>query len=284
MSRDRVFVSPDNRPTRHAAWGAVFAGALVALMVTLLLNLLLAGIGLVSFDPASSSDPLSGLGSTSVIALIVINVVALFIGGFVTARLVGSARRGTAAVHGLLTWSVLTIGTVLLLTTAIGRIAGGVAGLVGNTVSSVTQGISSVAPEAAQTAQSQGITAANVQDRVNTFLTEAGVNNPEQAGQELVDLVTQRLEGGQSLTSPQAQEQYKTFLAANSDLSEQEIDQQVQEFTQQAQQATEEVVQTTEEVSGIAGQTALYLFGALIAGAIVAILGAVSGSPKDARA
>lgn len=284
MSRERVFVTPDQRPVRHAAWGAVFAGALVALMVTLLLNLLLAGIGFVSFDPASSSDPLAGFGTTSVIALIVINVVALFVGGFVTARMVGSSRRGTAAVHGLLTWSVLTIGTILLLSTALGRIVGGAAGLVGNTFSSVTQGISSVAPEAAQTAQNQGVTLDNVQDRVNQFLTDAGVNNPEQAGQRLVDLVTQRLQNGESLTSTDAQEQYKEFLANNSDLTEAEIDQQVQQFTQQAEQTVQQAEQTAEEASGIAGQTAFYLFGVLAVGAVVAMLGAVSGSPKDARA
>ncbi len=284
MSRDRVFVSPDPRPVRHAAWGAVFAGALIALMVTLLLNLLFAGLGLVNFDPASSTEPLSGFGTASVIAVIVINVVALFIGGFVTARMVGSSRRGTAAVHGLLTWSVLTVGTILLLTTAVGRVVGGVTGLIGNTFSSVSQTLSSVAPEAAETAQDQGITAANVQDRVNQFLTDAGIENPEQSSQELVDLVTQRLESGQSLTSPQAQEAYTSFLAENSELSEAEIETQVQDFTQQVEQTSEEVVQTAEEVSGIAGQTAFYLFGALALGAIVAMLGAVSGSPKDAHA
>lgn len=284
MSRDRVFVSPDTRPARHTAWGAVFAGALVALMTTLLLNLLLAGVGLVNFDPASSSEPLAGFGSTSVIGLIVINLISLFLGGFVAARLDGSARRGTAALHGILTWSVLTIGTILLLTTAVGRIVGGVAGLVGNTFSSVTQGISSVAPEAAQTAQNQGLTVDNVQDRINQFLTDAGVQNPEQTGQELVQLVTQRVQSGQSLTSPQAQQEFTDFLAQNSELSEQEIDQQVQEFTQQAQQTTEQAVETAEQASGIAGQTALYLFGALIIGAVVAALGAVTGAPRDARA
>ncbi len=284
MSRERIFVTPDQRPVRHAAWGAVFAGALVALMVTLLLNLLLAGIGLVNFDPASSSDPLAGFGTGSVIGLIAINVIALFVGGFVTARMVGSSRRGTAAVHGILTWSVLTIGTILLLSTALGRIVGGAAGLVGNTFSSVAQGVTSVAPEAAQTAQSQGITVENVQDRVNQYLTEAGVNNPEQAGQQLVDIITTRLENGQSLTSTDAQEQYKDFLANNSDLSEAEVDQQVQRLTQEAEQTAQQAVETTEEVSSIAGQTAFYLFAVLAVGAVVSMLGAVAGSPKDARA
>lgn len=284
MSADRVIVNTggtDNRPVRRTSWGAVIAGALVALMVTFLLNLLAAGIGLASFDPATSNNPLAGFGTASIIAVVVINVVALFLGGMVTGRLAGSPRRGDAVLHGILTWSVLTIGTVLLLTSALGRIVGGVAGLVGNTLSSVTQGAVAAAPDAANAAQSSGLTVDGVQDRVNQFLTDAGVQNPEQSSQELVGLVRTRVQNGESLTSPEAQEELTSFLADNSELSEQEIETQVQEFTQQAQQTADQVVETTEETANVAGTTAFALFGALLLGALIAILGAVSGSPKD---
>ncbi len=284
MSADRVIVnsgSTDNRPVRRTSWGAVIAGALVALMVTFLLNLLFAGIGLTSFDPATSNNPLEGFGTASIIAVVVINVISLFLGGMVTGRLAGSPRRGDAVIHGILTWSVLTIGTVLLLTSALGRIVGGVAGLVGNTLSSVTQGAVAAAPDAANAAQNSGLTVDGVQDRVNQFLSDAGVQNPEQSSQELVDLVRTRVQNGESLTSPEAQEELTSFLADNSELSEQEIQTQVQEFTQQAQQTADQVVETTEETANVAGTTAFALFGALLLGALIAIFGAVSGSPKD---
>lgn len=281
---DRVIVNSganDQGPVRHTAWGAVFAGALVALMITFLLNLLFAGIGLANFDPATSNNPLSGYGTASIVAIVVINVVALFLGGMIAGRLSGSPRRGDAVIHGVLTWSVLTIGTILLLTTAVGRIVGGVAGLVGNTVSSVAQGAAAVAPEAANAAQNQGLTVNNVQDRINQFLSNAGVQNPEQSSQQLIQLVTQRVQNGESLTSQDAQNEFKDFLANNSELSEQEINQQVQQFTQEAQQTADQVVETTEEAASIAGTTAYALFGALLLGAIVAIFGAVTGAPKD---
>lgn len=284
MTTDRVIVnsgSADNRPVRRTSWGAVIAGALVALMVTFLLNLLFAGIGLASFDPATSNQPFSGYGVGSIVVLVVTNVVALFLGGMITGRLAGSPRRGDAVIHGILTWSVLTIGTVLLLTSALGRIVGGVAGLVGNTLSSVTQGAVAAAPDAANAAQNSGLTVDGVQDRVNQFLSDAGVQNPEQSSQELVDLVRTRVQNGESLTSPEAQEELTTFLADNSELSEQEIETQVQEFTQQAQQTADQVVETTEETANVAGTTAFALFGALLLGALIAIFGAVSGSPKD---
>ena len=276
MSTDRVIVNSggrDNSPVRHTAWGAVFAGAIIALMITFLLNLLFAGIGLANFDPATSNNPLAGYETGSIIALIVINVVALFIGGLVTGRLSGTPRRGDAVVHGVLTWSILTIGTILLLTTAVGRIVGGVAGLVGNTVSSVTQ----VAPEAANALPNQ----LNVQNQINQFLSNAGVQNPEQTGQQLVQRIVQRVQNGESLTSQDAQNEFKDFLANNSDLSQQEINQQVQQFTQQVDQTTNQVVQTTQEVASVAGTTAYALFGALLLGAIIAVLGALTGAPKD---
>ncbi len=276
MSADRVIVNSggrDNGPVRHTAWGAVFAGAIIALMITFLLNLLFAGIGLANFDPATSNNPLSGYGTGSIIAVIVINVVALFIGGLVAGRLSGTPRRGDAVIHGILTWSLLTIGTILLLSTAIGRIVGGVAGLVGNTVSSVTQ----AAPAAANALPNQ----LDVQGQINQFLTDAGVQNPQQTGQELVQRIVQRVENGESLTSPAAQQEFKTFLANNSTLTTQEIDQKVQQFTQQADQTANQVVQTTQEVASVAGTTAYALFGALLLGAIIAIFGALAGAPKD---
>lgn len=280
MSTDRVIVNSggaDGGPVRHTAWGAVSAGALIALMITFLLNLLFAGIGLANFDPATSDSPLSGYGTSSIIALVVVNVVALFLGGLVTGRLSGSPRRGDAVVHGILTWSVLTIGTVLLLSTALGRIVGGVAGLVGNTISSVTQGAAAVVPEAASAIPNQ----LDIQNQINQFLSNAGVQNPEQTGQQLVQRIVQQVQSGESLTSPAAQEELTTFLANNSELSEQEIEQQVQQFTQEAQQTADQVVETTQEAANIAGTTAFALFGALLLGAIIAIFGAVAGAPKD---
>lgn len=283
---DRVIVNsgdaPDGRPVRRTAWGAVFAGATVALMTTLLLNLLFAGIGLASFNPASTNNPLEGFGTGSIVALVLTNIIALFLGGFIAGRLGGSPRRGDAVIHGILTWSILTLGTVLLLSTALGRIVGGVAGVVGSTVSTVTQGAVAAAPEAADAAQSQGLTVDNVQDRINQFLADAGVQEPEQSSQELVQLVTERVRNGESLTSPAAQEELTDFLAQNSELSEQEIETQVQEFSQQAQQTADQVVETTEEASDIAGRVAYALFGVLLLGALIAIFGAISGSPKDA--
>lgn len=271
-------------PARTTSWGAVIAGALVALMVTLLLSLLFSGIGLQSLNPASEQDPFAGLGVGGLIALVVTNLAALFLGGWVTGRLAGSARRSDGFLHGILTWSVLTLATILLLSTAVGRLVGGVGSLIGSTVSTTTQSAAAAAPDSAGGVASAlenipGVDA--LQQQVDQFLSDAGVQNPEQAGQELVGLVTARVQAGESLTSPDAQEELTTFLTDNSDLTEAEIDTQVQQFSQQLDQTQQQVTQTTEEVAGVSGLAAFGAFAALLIGAAVAGFAALAGSPKD---
>lgn len=291
---DRVIVNsgaaPDGRPVRRTSWGAVIAGAIIALMITLLLTLLFGGIGLNTFNPDTSADPV-GNGTGSILAVIITNLVALFIGGLITGRLAGSPRRSDSIIHGLLTWSVLTLATIYLLSSALGSLIGGVSSLIGSTVSTVTQGATAAAPAAAD-ALGNVLPNVDIQGQINQFLTDNGVANPEETGQELVQLATQRVQNGESLTSPEAQEEFTTFLAQNTDLTEQEIDQQVQEFTQQADETLqnvqgtvedvqETVVETTEDVADTAGSVALWGLLGLVLGAIVAAIGATVGSPKD---
>ena len=280
---DRIIVNsdtnrdaPDNRPIRRTAWGAVIAGALLALMTTLLLTLLFGGIGLNTFNPATSNDPV-GNGTGSIIAVIVTNLVSLFLGGFVAGRLAGSPRRGDSIIHGLMTWGVLTLATIYLVSGILGSLVGGVSSLLGSTLSNAAQ----VAPAAANVLPNQ----LNVQNQINQFLTNAGVQNPQQTGQQLVQRIVQRVENGESLTSPAAQQELTTFLANNSTLSQQEINQQVQQFTQQADQTLQNVqntvTNTAQTVTDTAGNVALWGLVGLILGAIVAALGAMAGAPKD---
>jgi ABC-type dipeptide/oligopeptide/nickel transport system permease component len=138
-----------------------------------------------------------------------------------------------------------------------------------------------VAPAATDAAQEQGVDANFIQQQVNQLLADAGVQNPQQTGQELVQRITQRVQAGESPVSPEALDEYTTFLANNSDLTEQEIQQQVQAFEQQIGQLQQQVAQTAEEVTDVAGTTLIWAFVGLLLGAVVAVLGAVAGSPKD---
>ena len=298
---DQVFVEPgrrtyeDTTPVRRTAWGAVIAGALVALMTTLVLSLLFSGIGLQTINPATEQNPLAGLGTGGIIALIATNLIALFLGGWVAGKLAGSPRNSDALLHGVLTWGVLTLATIFLLNSAVGSLVGGVTSLVGSTANTVASAAGSAAQSAAAATpdSAQGVESAlnqipgisDVQQQVDQFLADAGVQDPAAASQELVSTIVNRVQAGESLTSPEAQEEISTVIADRSDLSEQEIDQQVQAFTQEVEQTTQQVVQDAEQVAGdtagAAGTSFIWAAIGLLLGAVVAALGAMTGSPKD---
>lgn len=89
-------------------WSAVFAGALVAAGLWLLLQMLGTGIGLASID----TDDLgalrrAGIGTNawSIIACIA----SLFAGGYVAARLSATRDRISGGAHGLLTWALTAV-------------------------------------------------------------------------------------------------------------------------------------------------------------------------------
>ena len=111
---------------RRISWGAVIAGAVIVLAVHIALSLLGLGIGLSTVDVAAGDTPqASSMGIGAGIWWVVSNLIALFIGGYVAARLSGIPVRGDGIIHGVLTWAVTLLVTLYLLTTSIGSVVGG---------------------------------------------------------------------------------------------------------------------------------------------------------------
>ena len=136
--------------TKRISWGAVFAGAVLALVIQLSLSLLGLGIGLGTIDPLQEQNPMSGIGIGAGIWWLVSSLASMYVGATVASRLAGIPRRTDGLLHGLLTWSVVTLLTFYLLTTAVGRIIGGVTGVAGRALTGMGKGIAAVAPEAGE--------------------------------------------------------------------------------------------------------------------------------------
>jgi hypothetical protein len=116
-----------DRPFARISWGAVFAGAIIALATQIVLALIGMAIGLATLDPATGDNPSgTALGTGAAIWLVVSSLVSLFIGGYIAARLAG---RFNGWLHGLITWGTLTLLTLMLLTTAAGQLIGAASGL-----------------------------------------------------------------------------------------------------------------------------------------------------------
>jgi hypothetical protein len=131
---------PSPRNEAHSSgvsWGAVIGGAFVAAAFSLILLALGAGLGLSAVSPWSNAGAsASAVGTAAIIWLILIEVVASALGGYLTGRL----RTKWALIHtdevyfrdtanGFLAWAVALVISVTFLTSAAASMVGGVAQL-----------------------------------------------------------------------------------------------------------------------------------------------------------
>jgi len=197
--------------TKRISWGAILAGAVLALVLQLALSLLGLGIGLGTVDPLTEQNPMAGIGVGAAIWWVVSMLVSLYLGATVAGRLAGMPRPTDGMLHGLLTWSVVTLLTFYLLTTAVGRIIGGVTGVAGRALSGVGGAVSAVAPDAGEAIKGElkerGIDLNDVKREARLLLRQTGKAelSPENlertaktAGRQAKD------EAGRSAADPQA--------------------------------------------------------------------------------
>jgi hypothetical protein len=135
---------------RRISWAAIFGGVVLVVAVQLLFSLLGAGIGLGTVNTNVGSTPTaSSLGIGAGLWWVVSSCVALGLGGYIAAWLAGIEIRFDGVLHGLITWSIATLLTIYLLTSAIGGIIGGFSAL-GGVVSAAGSGVTEVAKPIAQ--------------------------------------------------------------------------------------------------------------------------------------
>ncbi|MCF5429373.1 hypothetical protein GIV88_25915, partial [Pseudomonas syringae] len=118
---------------KRISWSAILAGVVLAMVVSLLLNLLGTAIGSASIDPMQEANPLSGIGTGAGIWVVVSSVISLFVGGWAAGRL--AQREG--AFHGLLVWASVSLITVYLVSSAVTGVVRGGLNLAGSGMSAL---------------------------------------------------------------------------------------------------------------------------------------------------
>jgi hypothetical protein len=160
----------DLLPVRsRVSWGAIFAGAMVALALYFLLTLLGSAIGL----SVSGRVRAETLGVGAAVWAVLTTVVSLFVGGYVTSQCSVGENRFEAVLYGVILWGVLF--SVLLWLMASG-VRSGFNAMVG--MAQVTQSNDSFMgwEEAARRA---GVS----QERIDEWRAK-GVNVPDKAHQQ----------------------------------------------------------------------------------------------------
>lgn len=142
------------------SWGAIFAGAAAAAALSLVLLILGVGLGLSSVSPWSYEGvSAETFGWSSIAWLTLTAIAASGLGGYLAGRLRnkwsnlhGDETYFRDTAHGFLSWSVATLLTAGLLTTAIGGVLGAgakVAGATAGAAATTAGGLAAVAGPAA---------------------------------------------------------------------------------------------------------------------------------------
>ena len=168
-------------PSHHAhariSWGAIFAGAVMALVTQLAFSLLGLGLGASAANPYSD-NPVGGLGIGAAIWTLLSVLISLFTGGYVAGRLAGMPRRQDSMLHGLVTFGLTSLLGFYLLTSGIGKVIGGAGSLVSSVVSSATSAAGNAAPGLVDSAKDKlkdsGIDISDIQGQVDQLLRQTG--------------------------------------------------------------------------------------------------------------
>ena len=160
------------------SWGAIFAGAVMALVTQLAFSLLGLGLGASAANPYSD-NPVGGLGMGAAIWTLLSVLISLFTGGYVAGRLAGMPRRQDSMLHGLVTFGLTSLLGFYLLTSGLGSLIGGAGSLVSSVVSKATSAASSAAPGLVDSAkdklQASGIDTSDIQGQVDQLLRQTGM-------------------------------------------------------------------------------------------------------------
>jgi hypothetical protein len=125
-------------------WGPILAGLVTAISTQLVLTGLGAAIGLTSL--ANSGAPqsnASGVGSAVGIWSIISLLIALFVGGWITARACGPMNRKTALLNGAILWATTLAVSAWLLSSGVSGAFGIAASNAGEIINQVPGGLPS---------------------------------------------------------------------------------------------------------------------------------------------
>ncbi len=321
MKRATKIITEESHPHKEISWRAVLAGTIIVLSILLILNLLGFAIGLGTIEPTEETNPMEGVGTISLIFWIVSNLIALFAGGYVAARVGISFRTESGIIQGILTWALYTIISAWLLTSMVGSIISGVGNLVGNVVSGVGQTIGdTLGPVVEKQLEEVDISLDEAKNEFYRLLEDTGkeelqpqrIQSQAQRAEEQARQEAQNIARRPASSDAEIERIFRSainpfensfealdkqalvnILVERTDMTQQEAEQTVDGYIAQYENLRAEFEKTKEEVKAkvnehaekaaeTAAKVSLYLAIALIIGGLVAGIGGFLGA-KDLR-
>lgn len=283
---------------RRISWGAIIAGVVLAIVIHFMLSILGAAIGLTAIEPQSADNPAGQTIVTgAMIWWVICSLISLFIGSWAAAKLSGVWSRCDGSLHGLITWAVTLILTLIFLTSAIGAVIGGALNIVGKSVSAVTSVVGKVAPGIAEKAGEMVPSDAlgGIEQDVKQIVQQADTNDVQKVLQDIMQPLSALLRKGTDASESDKQ-QVADILVEEANMQPAEARRTVDQWLKKYEQATKQIKETAkgvkEQASETAGQVAekavdiatpaaWWTFFMLLLGAIVSLIGGSLGACKQ---
>lgn len=280
---------------QKVSWGAIFAGSFVAIAVTILLGFLGAGFGLWAVEPGGESDSIGGMATTTMIYLIIAQLAALFVGGYIASRMSAAWDKQNAILHGAVVWALATITAILMAASAVGSIFYTSVTVVQNAASAVATATAAVVPDELpdfsmphvsmddlppriqKALRRQGITAENLKAEAREAFREVISKEEQAAAREIamdaavdairtpsdtmsdLDTAIDNLVGKGGVISPEEREELVTVMEERLGITESEAEVMIERWQKKAKVAyndAREALQTAKEEAIEAGDAA----------------------------
>lgn len=257
------------------SWGAVFAGAFLALATQLLLNLLGMGVGAGALNPVGGDSPsAASLSIGAAIWFAVSGILAALAGGYAAGRLAGAPNQSIAGWHGLTTWALATLVVFYLLSSTLGGILGGAYRGMTNVLGGVAGAVGSTAQTAAQLV---GPSVSHMTDPFSSIeqsLRSASPGNDPAALRDAAIAAVRAAVAGDQQQATEARERAAQAIAHAQNISVEDARRQVQQYEQEYRQAVDQAKQQATQAAEKAAKT---VSAAAWLGFITLLLGAIAG-------
>ncbi|MCY2687213.1 hypothetical protein [Salinimicrobium sp. TH3] len=317
MNKLKELNSHNSVPRKGVSWRAIFAGVICTFSIVFLFNLLGLSLGFGSIEPMEKSSPFSGVGTLSLVWWAVSNLLALFVGAFVAARVGVSFYQKSGIIQGIMTWALYLILSLWLVTSAVGGVISGVGNTIGNVVSwaNEQQELSQSQQLSEQHEKELEVSLNKAKEKFYMLLEEAQkpYSDPQEAENEVEEKMDNSGQQAMRDFGSSAQldakieqifneaknifdnkwealdkEALVNILTSRTNFSEKEAKQTVSSYAaeyenlrKQSMEFLENMKQEAEKTAGTISDAmadaALYLFIALLLGAIVGALGGAAG-------
>jgi len=268
---------------RRISWAAIFAGLIITLVTELVLSVLGIAIGATAINPLTADQgSAQGIGIGAGIWFLVTSLIALFLGSWVAGRVSGFARGSEGSLHGLVTWGAATLLTVYLLSTAVGSMLSGTAGLLKNAMPAASQAMTSSGGTQGGVGSALQSVAGGGSDSTRQEIQNMAKDNPQLA------VPAARLLSESPNVKPEDRQAVVNSLVSNNGMSEDQASQTVDRWIQSAQQMKAQGEQKARKAGDVAAKgvsaAGWWTFAMLVLTGLVAAWGGSKGATAFLKA